>query len=801
LHLLLESTKAVLWCQGENDTYGIAASNNLVSGIYPGDQFILNNYQGVLNSLIGFSREAATGKTAGQAGFNDLNWFVAKTSATPIINLGTNINDNLEIVTINGADARTSAAIKLRQTVNSADRVFEGPNTDNYLGSGQRSSGANVHFTGNSLNDLASAWYSKISIATGTSSVPPAQLLSLTSVTGSSGTYKLTVNNSIAATHFFWQKNNDAVMRYPNTFTSALSNETTVDNFTFTGVIAGDVLHCYAFKNGRFHPVVPYKVLNSSASAVILDTDVSTLSFNSAGGSSSVNLITQNVEWEIYSKPSWVTDVFNEDNNSLQFSVLQNSIYRSGDVVLRDIQTNITKTITISQSGSTVTNTNLTSLPPLGNSGWHRLNTSIDNNTMQVGGVQYFNGFGVHANNSMFFNLNGQYSTISGKVGRDDEGDNIYGSGNVVFYIKGDGVVKWTSAVQGNTSSAQDFTNVNVSGVTTLELYYDISSDNDYFDHGDWINPILTSGGGGGCNTAPAAPTNVSASAYTVATAGQTSTLYATCAGGSTITWGAPINATGSPKTVTVNAATNYTVTCVTQGCPASNPVTLTITVGPCSGLVNNNQVLGTWTVTGHPLVAKTFHNQYWLTQRINSSPEQFLVRGIGMLTRNDVTLTGSNYSNNWGCFGWNEPTNGGNSYGYLATPNSSQFPTPAGYTLAYECAAGVSPCNATNGTPYYTYTGGARKAAKDTLDESSFVTIIPNPNTGDFSVKVDLDSDSPLDIAIINSNGVVYENISFDGKKGINYVPYKTQKVGSGRYLLRVKSKDKIESTVLVIE
>ena len=85
-----------------------------------------------------------------------------------------------------------------------------------------------------------------------------------------------------------------------------------------------------------------------------------------------------------------------------------------------------------------------------------------------------------------------------------------------------------------------------------------------------------------------------------------------------------------------------------------------------------------------------------WLTQRIGTNPESFLVRGSSMLTRNDISNT--SYSSQVGCFAWTY-----SDYGGLGTPNSTQFPTPDGFTLAYEC--GEAPCNATNGTPFYTAT------------------------------------------------------------------------------------------------
>jgi len=110
-------------------------------------------------------------------------------------------------------------------------------------------------------------------------------------------------------------------------------------------------------------------------------------------------------------------------------------------------------------------------------------------------------------------------------------------------------------------------------------------------------------------------------------------------------------------------------------------------TVGGCS-MVSNNLNMGTWTATGDPLVARYFHGQYWLTQKIGSNPDRFIVRGAGMLQRSDVTLNNSAYYNLDSCFSWASSSNGN-----LQVPNSSQFPTPSGYTML----------TGQDGTTYYT--------------------------------------------------------------------------------------------------
>jgi hypothetical protein len=56
------------------------------------------------------------------------------------------------------------------------------------------------------------------------------------------------------------------------------------------------------------------------------------------------------------------------------------------------------------------------------------------------------------------------------------------------------------------------------------------------------------------------------------------------------------------------------------------------------------------------------------------------------------------------------------------------------------------------------------------------------------------------LNIDLINSTGKIYQSIKAEGKEGQNEIPFTTQNISSGNYRIRVKTKDKVESTVVVI-
>lgn len=113
-----------------------------------------------------------------------------------------------------------------------------------------------------------------------------------------------------------------------------------------------------------------------------------------------------------------------------------------------------------------------------------------------------------------------------------------------------------------------------------------------------------------------------------------------------------------------------------------------------CSTL-SDGLVMGTWTVTGHQLIARYFHNSWWLVQKINNSPEQFIVRGSEMLNRPDVTLNSSSYSNFVNCFSWQY-----SDYGGLMPPSDLYFPAPPNYVKMSENGdefyqlSNTSPCS-----------------------------------------------------------------------------------------------------------
>jgi hypothetical protein len=834
---------------------------------------------------------------------------------------------------------------------------------------------------------MGDRWYTKIyqnhSSNTG---VAPQDLVKISSISQSGSNITITYESIPGAKYYFTtdEKGVYSGTGLPsgpsgNTFQNSNVNS---NSWTFNSDIANSQwLTAYVEDaQGKFRACQPYVATNFNQGPSKRTLWKRIFGMEAPANSSTITneLKFENVVWEISSKPTWVNNiqfVSNGAEENLRLSLDVNSgNLRSGTVVVSEVGGGVSTSFTITQSGSTSITTSLTSLNPTNSSsewqgyGTARFNgTSIDGNVINIGGTQYTQGIGTHANSRIVYNINNAYSTFSCKFGMDQESNCCDGA---TFTIKADGQTIYGPVTKVWGQAATVVNGLSVAGKSTLELITDQISNN-YADHTDWADVYLQSGGGG-CGTPPIAPTSVSAGPSSISSGGS-STLSATCAYG-TVTWST--GATGSSISVSPGVTTNYTVKCVSVGCPDSPVVGVTVNVSnsPCSA-VTDNLVMGAWTVTNHPLVARYFNNQYWLTQRIGTNPEQFLVRGSNMLTRGDVTLNNGSYSSLTTCFGWQN-----SNFGGLAVPNSTQFPTPSGFTLAYEqdgtpfytangscglsaptsvsaspasiisgqsstlsatCATGtrlwstgatsativvsptttttytvkctqsgcpdsptssvtvqVGPCaslshnlvmgtwnvtghqlvakyyhnqwwlvqriasnpekflvrgsemltrgdvtltngsysslvgcfawtysaygglgtpNSTqfptpsgwqygtepDGTPFYTSTGGARLASdQDFIKETvpSFISIYPNPNQGTFSIKVYLETASSLDIDLINSTGKIYQSIKAEGKEGQNEIPFTTQNISSGNYLIRVKTKDKVESKVVVI-
>ena len=111
---------------------------------------------------------------------------------------------------------------------------------------------------------------------------------------------------------------------------------------------------------------------------------------------------------------------------------------------------------------------------------------------LQLAGVTYAKGLGVHAVSDVRVALGGACTTFTAKVGIDDEVGN---AGSVIFQVftNGSATPVYDSGVM-TGSTATKSVNVNVTGVNELRLYVS-SNGSKNSDHADWADAFVACGG------------------------------------------------------------------------------------------------------------------------------------------------------------------------------------------------------------------------------------------------------------------------------------------------------------------
>lgn len=110
-------------------------------------------------------------------------------------------------------------------------------------------------------------------------------------------------------------------------------------------------------------------------------------------------------------------------------------------------------------------------------------NQSCEKNPLQVGGVTYEKGIGLHAGSSVIYEAEGRYSRITGVAGIDNE----VNGGNAIFRIYGDNKLIYEKELSGGEADAFD---LSISGVGQLRLETDANG-TDSEDHTDWADVKL----------------------------------------------------------------------------------------------------------------------------------------------------------------------------------------------------------------------------------------------------------------------------------------------------------------------
>ena len=635
-------------------------------------------------------------------GLGGLSWFVSKVSYNTKQNAGGfPLICNTTATGGNYTKYFSSALIGYQTDVlDLNNKVFAGVSTD-VLGVNPsstecvRASKQRIHFSGigsgaeiNSLGKLADEWYDAIkanySAAEG---VAPTKVLKLQSVSVSGSNYVLTVEPPLAGTNtYYWTKGTNGI-------NDTISTTTTNTSPPISAAI-GDRINCYVKDNtGKIYVAQPYihsgSCKNCRTQGANIELSAYSLNFIGAGESKSITIGGSDLDWDLLSVPSWILTNWDDANQKLDFQASANTTgsNRNASINFVELGTNdVLRTLNITQAASTPSACTTVSLTggafsptnPVsersGNGIGMQLNKTVQGATLQVNGQQHANGIGVHSNSRIVYNINNNYSTFTGWVGRDDEQDACgCGTQRVRFQVKGNGELLWTSDLLDNTSPPQPFT-INVAGKSTLELLMDDGGDNSWGDHGDWLKPELNCATGGPvCNVQqPAIPTASS----TNVPSGTNVTLTTSCASG-TPKWSN--NGSGITTTVTPSVTTTYSVYCDNGvNCiSSSRDITIIVTNSNACSPISSGTVLGTW--SGYQLVARQFYGSMWLTQRVSINPDRFVVRGSEMLLRGDVALANQTFSSLVGCFAFQYSGIQG-----LLGPTAAQFPTPTGYSIVY---------------------------------------------------------------------------------------------------------------------
>ncbi len=126
--------------------------------------------------------------------------------------------------------------------------------------------------------------------------------------------------------------------------------------------------------------------------------------------------------------------------------------------------------------------------------GWGTPGTNVScmGHPITLDGVQYAKGFGTHANSILYIRLNKGSQRFSATIGIDDE--EKLSTGTVIFSIYGARQQLWKSSILKSGEPVEKF-NINVSGIDTLILLVEGTSDGISYDHADWANAyFLVSG-------------------------------------------------------------------------------------------------------------------------------------------------------------------------------------------------------------------------------------------------------------------------------------------------------------------
>jgi ELWxxDGT repeat protein len=113
---------------------------------------------------------------------------------------------------------------------------------------------------------------------------------------------------------------------------------------------------------------------------------------------------------------------------------------------------------------------------------------TVNGNPIQINGVQYGKGVGIHSYGEIVVNLRGRAERFQADVGVDDDVSSSEGS--VIFKIYGDGRLLFESDVMTGADNAQQV-DVDLIGIQKVRFIIEDAGDGGINDHGTWANAIF----------------------------------------------------------------------------------------------------------------------------------------------------------------------------------------------------------------------------------------------------------------------------------------------------------------------
>jgi glucose/arabinose dehydrogenase len=114
-------------------------------------------------------------------------------------------------------------------------------------------------------------------------------------------------------------------------------------------------------------------------------------------------------------------------------------------------------------------------------------NGAGDGSPLQLNGVTYTKGLGVHASSDITYALNGAYTRFTADVGVDD---GVGSSGSVIFQVFADGIQLYESGLMTGSTATRTL-DVDLTGRQNLRLVVTGAGDGIDFDHASWADARL----------------------------------------------------------------------------------------------------------------------------------------------------------------------------------------------------------------------------------------------------------------------------------------------------------------------